>query len=460
MNTYLTIKQQVQKLHRDRTARLLHLAAPAVLLWAGARSKDASSLMLLNSLALILARVAASGLGFFTWLLAARLYSQSEVGLSSGVVSAMMLCVQVALLGIGSAFIKLYPRYQEDPAELLHTSVSVVTTASLFAAGLFLLAASSIFHELSLVGSTASYILLFLGLTLFGTLNVLMDNMSIVLRRGHQVLARNALFGVITVVGVAIMSLIFHAESSQAIVFVWVLAGFAACMLGLIQLWLSVSHYVYRPQINLDITHRLFQIGVPNYILTITERAPAWIMPIVVTELLSPTDNAHWYTVWMMAWVVLIIPISVGQNLFAEASRRPEMLYKIVRHSVRSSLVIGTITMSGAIILAPFILQLLGHDYARAGVVPLRILALSIWPITFIQVYYAVCRAQHRLGEASLVGLLNAAASTVAAAAAGLSYGLTGMATAWLSLQVITGFWTFWRISVLTQMANESKPNQ
>ncbi len=429
-------------------------------LWEGARNKDASSLMLLNSLALIVARILSSGLGFFTWLVAARLYAQSEVGLSSGVVSAMMLCVQVALLGIGSAFIKLYPTYREDPVELLHTSLSVVTATSLLGAGVFLVAASAIFHELSLVGSTASYTLLFLGLTLFGTLNVLLDNISIVLRRGYQVLVRNALFGVIAVVAVAVMPLVFHAESSQAIVVAWVLSGFAACVLGLVQLWLSVSHYIYRPRINLDITHHLFQIGMPNYILTITERAPAWIMPIMVTELLSPTDNAHWYTVWMMAWVVLIIPISVGQNLFAEASHHPETLDKTTRQSIRSSLIIGSIAMIGAIIMAPFVLRLLGHDYARAGVAPLRILALSIWPVTFIQVYYAVCRAQHRLREASLVGLLNAVASSVAAAAAGVAYGLTGMAAVWLFMQVVTGIWTFWRIRVLTQRFTELEANK
>jgi len=106
-------------------------------LWEGVRQQDASTLLLVNSIALILARVAASGLGFFTWLVAARLYTQAEVGLASGVVSAMMLCVQVALLGIGSAFIKLYPKHQDRPVNLLHTSFTIVTATSLIGAGLF-----------------------------------------------------------------------------------------------------------------------------------------------------------------------------------------------------------------------------------------------------------------------------------------------------------------------------------
>lgn len=454
VNAYSSVKQQVRKLRRDEgLARSLNLTARASEVWNRARSQDASALLLLNSLALILARVMSSGLGFFTWLLVARLYAQSEVGLASGIVSAMMLCVQVALLGIGSAFIKLYPRYQDRLGDLLHTSFSVVTAASLIGVGAFLLVASAAFHELSLVGSSPSYMLVFFGLTLFGTLNVLMDNVSIVLRRGHQVLVRNTLFGVLTILGAAAMPLLFDAKSSMSILLAWVLGGLAACLLGVVQLWLSVSGYVYMPRLDRDIADRLFRIGMPNYALTITERAPAWIMPIVVTELLSPTDNAHWYTVWMMAWVVLIIPISVGQNLFAEASRHPETLEKTVRQSVRSSLTIGSIAMFGAIIGAPLVLSLLGSDYAHAGTAPLRILALSVWPITFIQVYYAVCRALHRLGEASLVGLLNAGVSTAAAAAAGVAYGLTGMAAAWLVMQFLTGAWILWRMPRLIRKA-------
>ena len=67
-----------------------------------------------NSLALILGRMAASGLGFLTWLVLARLYAPTEVGLASGLISATMLLVQLSLLGIGSAFITRYPHYREN----------------------------------------------------------------------------------------------------------------------------------------------------------------------------------------------------------------------------------------------------------------------------------------------------------------------------------------------------------
>src|SRR5512135_3673823 len=141
-----------------------------------------------NSLALILGRFSSSGLGFITWIITARLYATAEVGIASGVVSAMMLCVQLALLGLNSAFVALYPKHREQPSSLLNTTLNIVSLAAILAAVLFLVLSSVMFHELSIVGKDLIYILLFLGMTLFGTVNTFMDHVSIAIRRGDQVL--------------------------------------------------------------------------------------------------------------------------------------------------------------------------------------------------------------------------------------------------------------------------------
>src|SRR5215216_7763681 len=113
-----------------------------------------------NSLALILGRFSSSGLGFLTWLLTARLYTTAEVGIASGVISAMMLCVQLALLGLNSAFVALYPKHSPQPSKLLNTTLNIVALAALVAAFLFLLFSSVMFEELSVVSKSLLYILL------------------------------------------------------------------------------------------------------------------------------------------------------------------------------------------------------------------------------------------------------------------------------------------------------------
>jgi O-antigen/teichoic acid export membrane protein len=191
---------------------------------------------------------------------------------------------------------------------------------------------------------------------------------------------------------------------------------------------------------------RLLSVGLPNHGLTLADRAPGLIMPVIATELLSPTANAYWYAVWMMAFLVFVVPSSIGMVLFAEAANRPAAIGHAVRQSLRLSLGIGVVVATGVAVLAPFMLSLLGHRYAAAGAAPLRILVLAILPLTFIQAYYGACRATHRLPEALCTGAVSGALSIAVAAVAGPAYGLKGMAAAWLGAQLVTGAWAGWRL--------------
>ena len=405
--------------------------------------------MLSNSVSVMLGKAATMGLGFLFWLLAARQFAPEQVGLAAGAVSAMMLLTQLAILGFGSAVITDLPRHMDRPGRLLNTSFTVVTAAALGVAAGFVLLASSVLTELNVVASNTGFVVLFVAMTLFGTLGILFDQVSIALRRGDQTLVRGLLFGGLTVGLIVLLPQITAAESSVAIFAPWVVAGMAICLVGSFQLWRSLHGYRYRPRADRRMAGRLLHVGLPNYALTLTERAPGLILPIVVTELLSPAANATWYAVWMMAWVVYIIPISSGLALFAEASHRPERLRASVVSGIRSALAIG---LAAAIVLglsAHQVLSLLGPAYADAGVTPLRILLGAFVPLVFVQAYFAACRARQSLREPIVTGMVSGFTAVGAAAAAGVVFGLNGMALAWVVVQALTGVWAVLRLRSL-----------
>jgi len=147
-----------------------------------------------------------------------------------------------------------------------------------------------------------------------------------------------------------------------------------------------------------------------------------------------------------MAWVIFIVPISIGQTLFAEISHHPENFRRPLRVSLRNSLIGGSAAAAIVIALAPYLLWLLGRDYAVAGTTPLRILAVAILPITVIQMYYSVCRGTQRLTEATITGVVAGILGVIAATYAGVNYGLTGMAVAWLVTQSAAAVWAGLRI--------------
>ncbi len=407
--------------------------------------------MHLNSITLIAGKMATMAVGFLVWLIAARLFAPAEVGLASGAVSAMMLCVQLALFGAGAAVITLFPQYQHRPAELLDTAISLVAVAALVAAGLFLALASGLFRELSVVAAIPSYTVAFLAMCTFGALGVLFDQVGTVMRRGDQVLIRGALFGLVTLAVLAGLSSGVGVPDSLAILLAWVGGGIVSVGLGYHQLRRSLPSYRFRPRFRRRLAGQLVGIGLPNWALTLTERAPGSILPIVVTELLSPEANATWYAVWMMAWVVYVIPVQVGLSLFAEASHRPDELGIAVRRGLSLSLAVGAVGAVSAAIVGPSMLAFLGHSYADAGTTPLRILVVAVLPFAFIQAYFSVCRSRQRLREAIVTGIVSGLIGVGAAAVAGVTSGLQGMAVAWLAVQMITGAWAIFRIWSMSQ---------
>jgi O-antigen/teichoic acid export membrane protein len=404
-----------------------------------------------SSVGLIAGRVASMALGFLAWLVAARLFTPGEVGLASGAVAAMMLCVQIAMVGIGSAVIALLPRHRGDAGALLNSSfVSVSVFAAVASLG-FLVLARGAFRELNVVATIPFLAGVFVAMTVFGSVNVLFDNISVAQRRGDQVLSRNVAFGLVTIAVPLAFASFFAGYGAWLVLSAWALAGLTACGIGAVQLSRLLADYRFVPRFDRHLVRRLIGVGLPNWALTMTERGPALLMPVLVTELISPTTNAFWYAAWMMAWVVMIIPISVGQTLFAEAAREPDSVGQATRHGLLTSLGIGLIAAAGMAVLAPVALGLLGGAYAAAGQDALRILVISVVPFSLTQAYYAICRARGRLGEAIAAGSAFGVVGVVGAIAAGQSGGLTLMAAAWVGVQLAAGAWAAVRLRILVR---------
>jgi O-antigen/teichoic acid export membrane protein len=405
--------------------------------------------MLPNSLALIAAKVATLGLGFLFWLLAARLFSPREVGLAGGIVSAVLLCTQFALLGAGAAVITLFPEHADSPRRLLHTGINlVIVSAGIFGLA-FVALATGAFPKLSVLGSSPGYALLFASMSIFGTLGIMLDQISTTLRRGDEALNRGLLNGVVSLVCLGGLAGITGGGGPMAIFACWVVGGAAACALGARQLWRGVVRYRWRPLLDRVLARRLMVVGLPNHILTLADRAPGLLLPILVTQLLSPTANAFWYAVWMMAWVLFAIPIQVGMTLFAEVTHRPAAIDTLVRHGLRVGLGLGVSAAIAMAALASVPLSLMGPRYASGGTDALRVLVWGVAPVAVIQVYYARCRAAHRLREAIAMAAVSGLATVAGAADAGATWGLTAMAAAWVCVQSAAAVWALWRLRVL-----------
>ena len=418
---------------------------------AGAPAAVGELNMTANSIALIASRVVAMGLGFLFWLLAARTFPPAQVGVAAAVVSAMMLCTNIALLGLGSAVISRLPHHREGPAPLLNASLTLVTVAAGIAGVAFLLVAAVGLPELAIVAEDPLYAVLFVATCVFGTLGLLLEQTSTALRRGDHALVRGVASGLVTVLGLVVVVAVTDSDASILLLAPWVAASALVLALGVVQLYRTVRGYRARWNMRRPMARELFGAGLPNHALTLAERAPALLLPVIVIEVLSPADNATWYAVWMMALIVVIVPNQVGMALFAEVASDAGRLRTAVRTAIRAALFVGVPAAIGLAILAHPLLSLLGSAYADNGVTPLRILVIAILPLTVVQAYFAACRGSGRLGEAIATGWASGILALVVAAIAASAGGLDAMAIGWLLAQAATAGWAAARVRSLNR---------
>jgi O-antigen/teichoic acid export membrane protein len=402
----------------------------------------------MNGIALSAGTMVRLGIGFLTWLVAARLYSTSTVGMAAAAISAMFLCVQVGTLGIDLALIALYPRNREHPARLLDTGITLGTATALVTGLLFIGLSSAGLHSLHVLAANPAYASLFLLLTVLGAGWWIMDQTSVALRRSDQVLLRAIVAAAITLIGVAIFGGLGW-DTAAAILTSWAAAALVACAVAVLQVSRAARAYRFRPRFARQLVRSLVVVGLPNFAMTAADTAPGLVLPIVAAEVLSPRAAAFWYVVWMMSLAAYTIPIAFGLNLFAEAAGAPSRLADHVRDGFRVAIPLATAATVALAALGPFILSFLGRSYQANGATPLRIMALAAVPMVVTKVYLATCRAIGRMLEGTVVAAVAGFVAVSAGAIAASGFGLSGIAVAWLSVQVVAAVGTGVRLRVL-----------
>lgn len=383
-----------------------------------------------NSLGLVVGKGFQTVAGFLFWVVAARGATPREVGLTAAAVSAVMLCTQVAALGAGSAVIMAIGRGQ-DERSTLDTAFSVVTAAGVPLALAYLLISSRVGSAGESAPVTAWMWLLFVAAVVAGTLIIVIDQAHVALGRGATSGPRYALGGLATLLAAGLVA--WQGTGNVAALFAcWSLGAVVACAVGAVQLRRLIG-YRYHPTARIGRWRGLLGVGVPNQVLTLTERAPGLLLPVLVAHTVSPETAAYWYPAWMMAWAAYSAPVLMGIVQFSEGVRQPDLIGRTSRTSLWWSLGAGAVI---AVVLAAGagpILHLLGGEYGEQSATALRLLVLGLLGYAVLQTYNAACRAGSRLPEAITVNatlgvLLCAVTLSVA------DQGVGSMALAWVGV--------------------------
>jgi O-antigen/teichoic acid export membrane protein len=305
--------------------------------------------------------------------------------------------------------------------------------------------AGTLLKHLHVLASNAGLGVAFMALGTATGMLILLDGTSIALRRGDDALVRSTLAG-IAKLAILVAGLLATALTASVLVAAWSITTIAACALGYRQLRRSFPAYRYRPRVSGAWARAAVTHGLSNHLLYVSRFAPALAIPLVVTELLSPSENAYWYAAWMIAFLVRFIPGATAEASLAEITNQAASVAAGVGKNMWSSFAMSLFAMFALIGGAHPILALMGHRYAAAATTPLQLLALSIFPQIFIETYLLGRRATMQLREPNIVFSIAAVASVAAAAYGARTHGLVGVAAGWLITETVAGTWAASRL--------------
>jgi len=372
--------------------------------------KNFKSPLYRNSIYISLASLTTAVAGFLFWAIAARLYPAKDVGVASAIVSALNLTFNLSMLGMNFAIIRFYPEYKERAIGSALIITSIASVAFSVAYGLIMICSGS-FGDLGW-----GFVGVFVLFSVIGTLYNVLYTYSVARRRAEHGFVQSLLFAgrfvfLFLLIGMGLLGIL--------------LSFGLGLFFGLFYVLLFVD-FKSLLVIDLDFLRESFRFAFGNYIIGLSNIAPAYIMPTLLLLILSKEEVAYYYIASMVGMTFLLVLNAINTSFFVEGSYNCDIL----KTTLKKAIFISYVYLGGAftfvLALGDVILGLFGEKYI-AGTALLWLIILSGFlsiPANFLITTLNILRL---VKKATIISVLKSFLSILFSYLFVLKYGITGV---------------------------------
>jgi O-antigen/teichoic acid export membrane protein len=398
--------------------------------WLERRFLPSSMEITLNSGSLIATTGVTSALGVAYWWLAAHEFPASAVGLAGALVSAMTLLGVVSTIGFSTALIpELAESSGPSRAALILSALIAVSVAGVVLGAVWQAVAPRLEPGLGLPEAGAGAVLLFAAGVSLTALALVLDQALVGLLRGELQLFRNTVFAVVKLLALLAAGVWMRGRGAETIYATWA-AGQVASLVALAVLVARgpAGLVISRPRM----PRALRGAALVHHTFNLALAGPSWILPLIVTVLVSTTANAYFYTAWTVAGFVFVGPIALTTVLYAVGAQPARDLGRPLQLTLLLSLFWGVVTAAGCLLLGSTVLGTFGRAYGLQAGSALFLLSLAVFPQVAKLHYVALARIRGQLGVGILLALAGGMLELALAAFGAQRAGIRGLATGWL----------------------------
>lgn len=359
--------------------------------------------LLRNGVYIMATTAVTMGFGFVFWVLAARTLPAAEVGRAAALISAMLFVAVFANLGLGQVLVSRLASRAEghDWSLTVTTAVTVAALASIVGGTIAAVLIPLLIPALKGGIGLASFLLLPLGVA-GAACSLVLDYACIAERHAKHALVRN------TVAAVMRLALVGFAAAAPVPGTTWILAIWASSFV-IIDVFaftrtLPALGHDFRPTLAgwREELREMRGLIAGHQAINLSVQASSYLLPVIVSARIGTTQNAYFYTTFMVAAGLFFIAPAIANSLFAEGIHNPENVRTDLRRAIRHTV---TLLLPAAVILAlagPLILSAFGPDYAEEGASLLLILIGATVFDAVLQLSIALLRIHHRLRDAAV----------------------------------------------------------
>jgi O-antigen/teichoic acid export membrane protein len=344
-----------------------------------------------NSIYLMASTFVMAVLGFFFWIICARLFNPEKIGLATTLISITALISSFSLLGLNAGLIRYLPTSKQINAKI-NTSFTLVIITSVILGIVYLLGIQSFSPKLAFIKGNLLFSSLFILIMVFVSLNTIIESIFIAYRSSKYVLFKNVVLSIIKI----LLPFLLISFGAYGIFMSFGLSLAIACLVSFVFL-ITKFHYVFKPMVNNEAIKRMMKFSFGNYLSGFINLLPMNILPIIITNKIGPSTSAYFYMGMMIANLLYIIPIAASQSLFAEGSHSEDE----IRISLKKAGLIIFYLMLPAIVLTivfgKYILLAFGSQYSAEGSTFLSLVAIAGIFVSLNQVGNALLNVRHKV---------------------------------------------------------------
>lgn len=377
--------------------------------------------------ALIIGTGLTSALGLAFWALAARWLPTEAVGVGAALMATITLLANFSTLGMRNGLLRFLPAAGTGTARLILTCYAVCAGAAMLAAGIFLIGQPLWADKLGFLRENPLTMLAFVVGTATWVIFVLQDQVLIGLRRTGWVPLQNGLSSVLKIVVLPVA-----AGATLWAVFV---ASILPAFLAVVFITALVLHYsrqaaardsrlASEPRVPLS---KLVRFAASDHFATLLWFATTDVLTLIVLNVSGAEVSAYWYVANAIGYSLYLVTSNVGSALIAESAHDPEHSISHARKALSHSAQLVIPAAVIGILVAPYVLHLMGPQYAENATATLQLILASAIPQLIVGISVSNARVRGHMGTVVGVYVFTAVTIWGGSVFALQAWGLTGV---------------------------------